>query len=61
MSEQTYQERERAYLIKLIEDANKEWYKIKRTVDGMVSPRYGDYIADVILAKGFSYKGRSEK
>ena len=61
MSEQTYQEREREYLIKVIADAGKEWYTIKTIVDGEVFPKYHDHIADAILASGFGYKKAGDK
>ena len=56
MSEKTYQEREREYLRKVLSEADKEWYRIKKVVDGNVVPRYQEHIVDAILASGFCYK-----
>ena len=56
MSEKTYQEREREYLRKVLSEADKEWYRIKKVVNGEVSPRYQEHIVDAILASGFGYK-----
>lgn len=56
MSEQTYQEREREYLKKVISEADKEWYRIKKVVDGNVTPKYQDHLVDAILSSGFGYK-----
>ena len=61
MSEQTYEERERQYLIKIIEQAQLDWYNTKRIVDGKVTPRFQDHIADTILANGFSYGNKNQQ
>ena len=61
MSEKTYQERERDYLRKVISDADKEWYRIKKVVDGNVFPKYQEHLVDAILASGFGYKKTEDK
>lgn len=60
-TEKTYQEREREYLLKVLSDADKEWYRIKKVVAGNVVPKYQEHIADAILASGFGYKKTEDK
>ena len=58
MNEKPYSERERDYLIKVVEQANVDWYNVKKTHNERgVVPRYGDYMADRILTAGFAYQG----
>ena len=58
MNEKNNKEQERGYLIEVVEQANVDWYNVKKTHNERgVVPRYGDYMADRILAAGFAYKG----